>query len=104
MQKIILIMCIIFAGCSALNIRKDIIIINNEKKTTNVDEITKQNLSEKYGISADYLPVVVGDLIIDSRQALNEMKCEKGSTEIIGYTGKKKIRYIVDCRFDKIVN
>ena len=83
-------------------ITKDTLIVN--------DRINKKlycgssdYLEEKYGITADAIPLLFGDLIIDNKiKKIVECKGDKG--EIKGNINSKNINYRVDCRKKKVTD
>jgi hypothetical protein len=64
---------------------------------------SSSHLYEKYGISPEYLPVLIGDLIIDEVNKKKNIKCKGGSTEISGLIGLNEIYYVADCSKRKVV-
>jgi hypothetical protein len=60
-------------------------------------------LKSRYGVSNDFLAVILGDFISDSILDLNNLKCLNGKVELIEESGKMKIKYIIDCKLNKVV-
>lgn len=62
-------------------------------------------LYEKYRISIDYLPVLLGDMIIEKESLIKEdNRCLNGIAEITGLIGKRTIRYNIDCNKSKVTS
>ncbi len=64
---------------------------------------SSSHLFEKYGITAEYFPVLLGDLIIDEKAKNNTIKCNNGTAEINELIGQNEIHYIADCSQKKII-
>jgi hypothetical protein len=92
------------AGIEAARIfiTKDTILINDRinKKIFYGDP---DYLLEKYGITSDVLPVIIGDYISDVNSD-EEIKCLNGKTFIKKTEGDKEIVYTIDCKKKKITN
>ncbi len=58
-------------------------------------------LEEKYGISADAIPIIFGDLIVDGNKEIN-MECKGGTGIINGRINLKSINYRINCTKRKV--
>jgi hypothetical protein len=93
------------AGIEAARVylTKDTVIINdriNKKLYTG----SSKYLAEKYGVTGNALPVIVGDFIIDRDSTNIDVKCKNGTKNLVGRIDGKKIEYTVNCRLNKPVH
>jgi hypothetical protein len=79
-------------------------ILANDRINRKTYYCSARHLYEKYGISTDYIPVLLGDLIIEKKDKINDIKCKDGNAEISVLNGQKEIKYIADCTKGKIVS
>jgi len=82
-------------------INKDTVLANDRIRKKMYYGSSKQ-LYEKYGISPDYLPVLLGDLLIGKELLSKEATCNNGITQINTQTGQNMISYIIDCSYNKV--
>ncbi len=81
-------------------ITKDTILVNdrfNKKLYCGSSDY----LNEKYGISADALPVIFGDLIVRGRQEPT-VECFNGKGEIKSQINSKNVTFIISCSEKKV--
>lgn len=63
---------------------------------------SSENLSRKYGISFDLMPLMVGDYVDYTRNDNKEIECKNGKSTIKGNIDEKRIIYEVDCSNSKV--
>jgi hypothetical protein len=83
-----------------IHITKDTILVN-DRINKKLYYGSSDYLKEKYGITADVIPLVFGDLIIDANEE-KIVECKEGISEITGNINSKNIGYIVDCNEKKV--
>lgn len=78
-------------------------ILANDRINRKMYYGSSKHLFEKYGISAEYIPVLFGDMVNNDKALKDELKCNNGLAEINILSGNNKIQYNIDCTKDKIV-
>ncbi len=79
-------------------------ILANDRINRKIYYGSSKHLYDKYGISAEYLPVLFGDMVTQDKTLKDEIKCNNGKAAINILSGNNKIQYDVDCAKDKIVS
>lgn len=60
-------------------------------------------LMNRYGISGNLIGLIVGDYISDNTLELNKAKCLNGELNLNDEAGGIKIKYIIDCKLNKVI-
>lgn len=60
-------------------------------------------LKNKYGVSTEILPVILGDYVNDERIDSSKILCEEGKLDIDGIVNRARIKYVMDCNLGKSV-
>lgn len=83
-------------------ITNDTILINDRINKT-LYYGSSDYLEDKYGITTEILPIILGDFITDKRNK-ESLECSKNKTYINELVGTKEINYTIDCNKKKIRN
>jgi len=62
-----------------------------------------KDLISRYGISADIIPVILGDFIYEKRKLKENVLCVDGKINLYSTIRGLKVGYIVDCKRNKII-
>ncbi len=83
-------------------ITKDTIFVN-DRINKKLYYGSSDYLEEKYGITADAIPLLFGDLIVGNNEQ-RTIECKGGRSEIKEYINSKNINYKVDCVKRKVTD
>ncbi len=84
-------------------ISEDTILIN-DKIGRKLYYGSSSHISNKYGISASALPILIGDYIDTKDRMSEKVTCVKGISKLEGNLENKRISYVFDCKQGKIVS
>jgi hypothetical protein len=54
-------------------------------------------LEEKFGVTAAYLPIILGDYIDSNKLNTDFIKCKEGILDVEGVINGKRIKYVIEC-------
>lgn len=62
------------------------------------------DLKLKYGLEPELLFLFLGDMIIGDEMVSDKLFCKKGFSEVTAVAKGKRIKYIIDCKRNKVLN